>query len=78
MNWTRLKAINHVGWFSIIVTTALCAVDEMNLQGAGIYIPPAVFKAIAIINAVLKTVGANPPPSNPSLPVQPEPLDRIK
>lgn len=79
MNWGRLKTLNALGWFSVIVTTALCAVDELNVQGAGIHIPGWVFKVIAVVNAALKTVNTNPPPANPSLPpAPPEPLDRIK
>jgi len=76
MNLGRLKAINYVGWFSIIVTTALCAVDEMNLQGAGIVIPGWIFKVLAVVNATMRTVGNQATPVNPSL--KPEPLDRIK
>ncbi len=81
MNLTRLKTINAVGWLSIIVTTALCAVDELNLQGAGIVIPGWVFKALAVINATMKTVNTHPA-TNQTLPAptptQPEPLDRLK
>lgn len=61
MTWNRIKAINAVGWFSIIVTTALCAVDEMNLHNAGIVIPAWIFKVLAVVNAGLKTVGTQRP-----------------